>query len=414
MSTNRYGWLVVGTTIANQGLSMGILLSGFALFVVPWVDDFQVSRSQVLLGSTLVLVANSLLSPLGGKLMDSLSLRTLVLLGAGCLSAGLVMVSFATSFWMILLAYSTLLPASLVLCGSLSSQTLVSKWFTEGRGLALGVSALGSSAGGFILPAVISALIAAYSWRQTLLILAIVSLVALIPLNGLILRRDPPTADSASDGGEEQASGPVWTAGMVLKKPMFWIPVVGFIPLMASFTGVQFNLGAYMADLGNDQGLAAKLIITVALGQVVGKLGAGSLSSRLDHRLIYWAMAIMMAGSLFLFSGGPSVSTLYVASAMMGTATGAVLPMIPIVYSARFGTRSIGVVLGIVVLVMIVGSFGSLFAGLVYDSTQSYDTAFLAFGILLIPASLLVAFLPSPDKAQKAWPEQAPGDKEDQ
>ena len=156
---NRYGWCVVGTTLANQSLSMGILLAGFALFVVPWVEEFGVARSQVLICSTLILVVNSLLSPLAGKLMDSLSLRTLIVLGVICLGAGLTLVSFATSFWMILAAYATLLPISLVMCGSLSSQTLVSKWFTEGRGFALGISSLGSSLGGFVLPAIIALLI---------------------------------------------------------------------------------------------------------------------------------------------------------------------------------------------------------------------------------------------------------------
>ena len=402
----KYGWFVVGTTVANQGLTMGILLSGFALFVIPWVDEFQVSRSQVLLGSTLVLVVNSLLSPLGGKLMDSISLRKLILVGVMCLSAGLALVAFATSFWMILLAYSTLLPASLVLCGSLSSQTLVSKWFTQGRGNALGISALGSSAGGFLLPAVISILIASYSWRQALLVLSILSLILLFPLNGMVLRREPPDHSDTADDSQNQASGPIWTTAKVVRKPMFWIPVTGFIPLMAGYTGVQFNLGAYMADLGYEQGLAAKLIISIAVGQVIGKLGAGSLSERLDHRMIYWAMAGTMAVSLFLYSGSPSAMSLYAASVLMGAATGAVLPMIPIVYSARFGTRSIGVVLGIVVLVMIVGSFGSLFAGLIYDATESYETAFWIFGGLLVPASVLVAFMPTPEKAQSAWPQE--------
>ena len=161
-----------------------------------------------------------------------------------------------------------------------------------------------------------------------------------------------------------------------------------------------------MGDLGYDQGLAAKLIISIAVGQVVGKLAAGSLSERMDHRMIYWAMASMMAVSLFLYSGSPSQAHLYLASVLMGAATGAVLPMIPIVYSARFGTRSIGVVLGIVVLIMIIGSFGSLFAGIVYDTTQSYETAFWAFGILLVPAAVLMAFLPDPEKARNAWPEE--------
>ncbi|WP_425044323.1 MFS transporter [Primorskyibacter sp. S87] len=411
MSTNKnYGWFVVGTTLVNQSLSMGILLAGFALFVVPWVEEFQVARSQVLLGSTFILVVNSLLSPFAGRLMDRLSLRTLILLGVVCLAAGLVLISIASSFWMILVAYATLLPVSLVMCGSLSSQTLVSKWFTEGRGFALGISSLGSSIGGFILPAVISALIVAFSWRQALIILAVVCLVTLIPLNGIILRKEPPKPVAEAEGEREgeqpqESAEPLWTTGQVVRMPMFWIPVLGIIPLMAGFTGVQFNLGAYVSDLQYDQSLAAQLITVAAIGQVVGKLAAGSLSEKVDHRIIYWVMAIMMGAAMYLFSGGPSQSTLYLAAALMGGASGATLPMLPIMYSSRFGTRSIGIVLGFVTLVLVVGSFGSLFAGLIYDATQSYDMAFLIFGALLVPVSILMAFLPSPDKARKKWPE---------
>jgi MFS family permease len=405
---NKYGWFVVGTTLANQSLSMGILLAGFALFVMPWVEEFEVARSQVLLSSTLVLVINSLLSPFAGRLMDSLSLRTLIILGVVCLSAGLTLVSFATSFWMILAAYATLLPVSLVMCGSLSSQTLVSKWFNEGRGFALGISSLGSSMGGFILPAVIAVLLANFSWRQALIILAVFCLVTLIPLNGIILRKEPPKPAEAEEGKEEvQASsaGPIWTTGEVIKKPMFWIPVLGIIPLMAGYTGVQFNLGAYMSDLGYDQSLAAQLITLVAVGQVVGKMAAGSVSEKLDHRLIYWIMAGGMGVAMYLFSGGPSQSSLYLAAGLMGAASGATLPMLPIMYSSRFGTKSIGVVLGFVTLMLVVGSFGSLLAGIIYDSTQSYDMAFLIFGALLIPVSIGMAFLPSPKKARESWPE---------
>ena len=405
---NRHGWLVVGTTLANQSLSMGILLAGFALFVVPWVEEFEVARSQVLLGSTLILVVNSLLSPYAGKLMDRLSLKTLIVVGVICLSAGLTLVSFAKAFWMILAAYATLLPISLVLCGSLSSQTLVSKWFDEGRGFALGISSLGSSIGGFILPALISALIATFSWRLALIILAVLCLVTLVPLNGMVLKKEPPEPAGGEDGQSDlqaPSAEPAWKTGDLIRKPMFWIPVLGIIPLMAGFTGVQFNLGAYMSDLGYDQSLAAQLITVAAVGQVVGKLAAGSVSEKLDHRFIYWTMAVMMGIAMYLFSGGPDQGTLYVAAGLMGAASGATLPMLPIMYSSRFGTRSIGVVLGFVTLVLVVGSFGSLFAGVIYDITQSYDMAFLIFGVMLIPVSLAMVFLPSPAKARNSWPD---------
>ena len=184
---------------------------------------------------------------------------------------------------------------------------------------------------------------------------------------------------------------------------MFWIPVAGIIPLMAAFTGIQFNLGAYMGDLGYDQGLAAQLIMIIAGGQVGGKLIIGAFSDRMDHRHIYWIMAAMTAIAIFLFAGGPSQFSLYAGSAILGLSVGATLPMLPIIYAPRFGTRSLGTVLGLVNLVLIVGSFGSLFAGAIYDRTESYDIAFLVFALLLIPVSIAMYFLPSPERARASW-----------
>ncbi|WP_209835612.1 MFS transporter [Ruegeria sp. HKCCE3926] len=415
MSTkNTYGWFVVGTTLANQSIAMGVLLSGYALFVLPWAEEFQVPQSQVLLGSTIVLVVNSLASPFAGKLMDKLSLRTLILIGVACLAAGLLLISFASAFWMILAAYATLLPAAIIFCGSLSSQTLVSKWFTEGRGVALGVSSLGSSVGGFVLPLVISALIAAFDWRMTMIILAVGAVAVLFPLNGLVLRKDPPKPADPSETDTQAGAQvePDWIASQLVRMPTFWIPVLGIVPLMAAYTGVQFNLGALVNSLsfgegaeGVKNGLAAKLISTIAVGQVIGKLAASSASERIDHRVVYWIMAVLMAAALFLLSGEPSVTVLYIACLLLGSAVGATLPMLPIFYTSRLGAKSIGVILGIATLVLILGSFGSYVTGLIYEATQSYDTAFLAMGALLIPVSIAMFFLPSPEKARKSWPQ---------
>ena len=76
---------------------------------------------------------------------------------------------------------------------------------------------------------------------------------------------------------------------------------------------------------------------------------------------------------------------LVLAAGIQGFATGGVMPMMGIMYSARFGTLSFGRVLGYVNLVIMVGSFGSIFSGWVFDMTQSYDVAFWIFTALLLP-----------------------------
>lgn len=409
MSKNKYGWAVVFTTVMNQGLVMGILLAGFALLVVPWVETFDLQISEAMTSITLLLMMNSLLSPIAGKYMDKISLRNMIIFGILCMAVGLTVIAHATEYWMIIAMYATLLPLALVMCGSLSSQTLISRWFVEGRGMALGISSLGSSIGGLLLPAMITALIASFTWNKALLILALAIITILLPLNFLILSREPKPQE-ASKPSKTQASTdqtaviePKWTTAMMLKEPMFWLPILGFIPIMGAFSGVQFNFGAYMNELRLDQSIAAQLIMSLAVGQVVGKLIMGALGDKFDHRVLYWLLAVSISFAMFMFMGSPSIFELYLGAALLGFAAGGTLPMMPIIYASRFGTRSMGSVLGFVTLFLVVGSFGSLFAGYIYDKTQSYETAFVIFALLPIIPSIAMFFLKSPEKARADW-----------
>jgi MFS family permease len=374
------------------------MIYSFALFVVPWLDHFEIPRSQVMLAILAFQVTTGLLSPALGRIMDQYEMRRLVITGALSMGLGIAVLSQATQFWQIILIYSTLLPVGMLLCGTLASQTMVSKWFTGNRGLAIGLSSMGTSIGGLIIPMVVIALIARYEWQGALLILSVVSTVILIPLNLIVLRFEPPLANQESKpGGNQFFDSRTWTSREILTSKAFWIPVIALIPINAAFVGVQFNLGAYMADLGHDQSIAAKLIAVTSLMMIAGKLFFGAMGDRIDHRKLYWIMASLLIVALVFYEGSPGKSDLVIAAGIQGFATGGVMPLIGIIYSVRFGTLSFGRVLGYVNLVIMFGSFGSIFSGWIFDSTQSYDVAFWVFMILILPGMTIMLFLPPPE-----------------
>ena len=370
------------------------MIYSFALFVVPWLEHFDIARSQVMLAILAFQVTTGLLSPVLGRLMDHFVMRRLVIAGAVSMGLGLALLSQATQFWQVILIYTTLLPIGMLLCGTLASQTMVSKWFTGNRGLAIGLSAMGTSIGGLIIPMVVIALIASYEWQGALLILSVVSTVILIPLNFLVLRFEPPVVD-LGNGALQLIDSRNWTNREILTSKAFWIPVVALIPVNAAFGGVQFNLGAYMSDLGYEQSLAAQLIAVTSLMMILGKLFFGAMGDRVDHRKLYWMMAVLLFVALLFYEGSPGKSELILAAGIQGFATGGVMPMMGIMYSARFGTLSFGRVLGYVNLVIMLGSFGSIFSGWVFDMTQSYDVAFWIFMALILPGVIIMFFLPS-------------------
>jgi MFS family permease len=155
----------------------------------------------------------------------------------------------------------------------------------------------------------------------------------------------------------------------------------------AAFGGVQFNLGAYMQDLNFEPGQAAILISLISVSMIVGKLFFGSLSDTVDHRRLYWVAAFCLGLSLVMFQGNPELIRIRAAAFLLGFATGGILPLTGIIISSRFGVASFGRVMGLVSLFLMLGAFGPLLAGWIYDVAGSYDIAFSALLLLLIPAA---------------------------
>ncbi|MDH5737599.1 MAG: MFS transporter [Gammaproteobacteria bacterium] len=390
-----YGWVIVLLTLMVQAVTVGILIYSFAMFVVPWLHAFHSSRAELMLIIFLLQISIGLISPFCGQLLDRYSMRYLMTVGGCCVALGLCLVSLSTQLWQLALIYATLFPVGMVLSGTLASQTLISKWFHTNRGLAMGLSSMGTSMGGFVFPWVTSQLIAQQGWQQASLALAILSLLLIVPFSLWVLRRSPPRL-SGTVTGEGSMVHKTLSSREILTGTRFWIPVLGLIPVNMAFGGVQFNLGAYMNDLGFEQSMAAALIAVTSVSMILGKLFFGSLGDRVDHRKLYWLMAVCLAVSLLSYVYGRSSHWLYIAAGFQGLATGGVMPMMGIMYSSRFGTQAFGKVLGLVNLFLMCGSLGSLLSGFIFDVTGSYSPAFLFFALLLIPASISMAWLPEP------------------
>jgi len=127
---------------------------------------------------------------------------------------------------------------------------------------------------------------------------------------------------------------------------------------------------------------------------IIGKLFFGAMGDRVDHRMLFWIMAVLQVCSLMLYEGSPDHVALMLAAALQGLSVGGVMPMMGIAYSAHFGTLSFGKILGYVNLFMMVGSFGSILSGWIFDFTGSYDAAFWIFSGIVLPGIIVTYFLP--------------------
>ncbi len=425
ISAQRYRWIIVAYSLVIQAVCVGILIYCFALFSLPWLDEFGSSRRDVMITISGLQLAMGIVSPFVGRAMDRYAMRNIVLLGVVLLALGLWLCQLATALWQIWLIYATVMPLATVMMGTLAAQTLVTKWFVQQRGLALGLSALGTNVGGLILPLMVAALIVDAGWRQTFNLLALMALGLVVPLTLLILRREPPEhsrihpargepdtpspptqapTNTPTQTPAESLAGRVWTSREILSTRLFWLPFLALVPLNMAFGALQFNLGGLVRDIGASDESTAALITISALGMVLGKLFCGALGDRIDHRVLFWLANGVMCiaiGQLLVAEDYPGLMR---GVAGMGLAGGGLLPMMGLIFSARFGVESFGRVMGFVMLSVMLGGLAPVIAGWTYDVSGSYDTALWGVYVITLPAVVAMKWLPTPEQARKLHP----------
>ena len=383
----------------HPGRERGACLSTvFALFTIPWLEVFEASRRDVMITISVLQVGMGVLGPFVGRIMDVVNMRWLVMAGAIILAFGLWLVQHATALWQLWLIYGTIMPLSTVLMGTLASQTLVAKWFTEQRGLALGISAMGTNLGGVVFPLVVAGWLEAFGWRETFAYLGVTVALVAIPLTLLVLRREPPAAQEIPVQGTvpKALSERVWTTGEILRSSRFWLPFLSLLPMNMAFGAVQYNLAIYARDLAMPDGTAATLITLSSICMLAGKLFFGSLGDRVDHRVLFWIANTCTLIALAMFVIVENYWPLIFAVVFLGLSGGGILPMMGVIFAARFGAASFGRVMGVVMMNILFGAAAPVIAGWVYDVQGSYDAALWAFFALTVPAMIAMIWLPPP------------------
>ena len=395
-----YRWIVVAYGVTLQAISVGTLIYCFTLFTLPWLEEFGSSRRDLMLTIALLQIGAGVMGPLAGRALDTFPLKWVILTGLACMVMGLLLAQRATALWHLWLVYATLMPITMTLTGTLAAQTLVSRWFTDNRGFALGISAIGTNVGGIILPILVSAWLLQVGWRDTLNNLMFLAVALVLPLTFLVLSRSPTPASNLESGGASDQR--VWTTREILTTSIFWIPFCGLAPLSMAFGTLQFNLGIIVRDIGLDTAVTGNLIALTSVCMVAGKLFFGIMGDRVDHRKLYWIANVATIIALLLVLYAQTLPVLVFATVATGISGGGILPLMGLMYSSRFGVASFGRVMGFGMLTIMAGAVSPIGAGWVYDLYGSYSIALVTLALIMLPAGIAMIWLRPPEPAANA------------
>jgi sugar phosphate permease len=389
-----YGWFVLAASAVCELLVMGATAYAAGLFVLPLQAEFHISRASANSSVIILYLGASIAAPFIGRLLDRLSIRLVVASGAIILALAFAGIAMTSS--LLVMALLLLIPASIafVALGPLTTQTLTTRWFNRHRGLALGIAAVATSGGGFVVVPLLGLAIQRYGWRQGLLYEGVAVAIVILVLALTVLRNRPSDVGLGDHpenlGAVNEAAAVTLSVKEMFLAGAFWIPSLALAVISGTSQATVITLVPYGAQLGFAPAQAALLISGFSIAAAVTKIGAGLLADRINQRLllVVAALAMMLSWLVLLFS--PSYGALLAGACLAGVALGCALPTTAGLIAAHFGAQRFGAVMGWTsTLTGILAIAAVLFVGSVFDRSHSYVLAFQVFAALL--ACLLVA-----------------------
>jgi len=376
------GWGIVATLFVTLFLVFGGGFNTAGVFFTPLLDHFGWSRAQLSLLQTALALSAGLGTPLVGLLLDRIEARMVIAAGAALSGAGFIVASRADAFGTMLAAYtllgvglsaSTLLPCSLV----------VANWFGARRGLALGLTMAGTSAGGMAMTLVASRAIADAGWRAAYVTLALPMLLVVVPLV-IITVRTRPRAAAAVTVAQAADALPGLEVGDALRARSFWLIAVAQFAFAFAVTGTNLHGVPYLIGIGYSAARAAEMLSLIFGIAALGKLVMGTLADRIGaRRALVVNFALTAIGMLTLLRADDAVmATVFIA--IYGLAVGAPLTLVPLLIAESLGLKRFGALSGLAGLFNVLGAaIGPVVAGRVFDATGSYTGAFQLFTVAL-------------------------------
>ncbi|MBR73900.1 MAG: hypothetical protein CL872_03045 [Dehalococcoidaceae bacterium] len=388
----HYAWIVVLIGIISNMLAAGYIFWAIAVYIPEISEHFSIGRLPVILCFTAGQALSAICSSYIGRYMDKNGARKSLIIGSIIAAIGFLVTASSLNIftvfvgWLIVgIARPFVLP--------ITFNWLVTRWFVTNRQAALGLVTTGLGLGGLMLP-VFTELTNMYSWQFTLYSAAIIFPVLNI-IFALFFLRDLPEEFGIHPVNdlEKNTTSDERLTGLDLNSAKgtsaFWFITIAFVFFFMGQGAVNLLGFDFLINEGVDN--AALFFGVSALIRGLGRIPGSILVNRISNIfrlaiLVSFLQAFAMLTIVFstkLFS--------LVAFVVFWGGGGIFVPMLEsLILTKTFGVKHYGAISGMVLAFAFGGQIvAPILGGFIFDATDSYDVAFVAYCIM----SLIAGFL---------------------
>lgn len=400
----HYGWVMLGVTFFTM-LTTACALGAPGVLMPALEKEFHWTAAEISGALAIRLLLFGVIAPFAASLMIRYGIRRVVSLALAFIASGLIASLFVGQVWQLMLFWGIMVGCGAGMTAIVLGATVANRWFTEKRGLVIGILTASNATGQLAFLPIIAQLSETAGWRAALIMVCGLLAVSLVLV--LLLARERPADLDLLPFGERagtQSPAPVTARPLEIlrdaaKTRTFWILFGTFFVCGASTNGlIQTHFVSMCGDFGLAAVGAASVLAMMGLFDFVGTIGSGWLSDRFDARwLLFWYYGLRGLALLYLPHSTFTVFGLSPFAVFYGLDWIATVPPTLKLTAEKFGRERSSVVFGWVFCGHQLGAAGIAYAaGVIRTASGSYIPAFLIGGSLCLVAALAVLLIIRP------------------
>ncbi len=399
---NRSPWPEVAKLFIILTAIMAVRNS-YGVFFTSIENQYNLSRAATsAIYSTFNALA-AIFTILGGLALDRFGPK-IVFLGMGVVTAlSLVLTGRTTSAWQLYLTFSFLLAAGSG-CGFSITLATVSRLFSKGRGLALGMTLSGEGAGTLAVAPLATFLIAGFGWQNAYSILGLIAggLVFVFALLLNPVRKSPPVfaTSAAAKPGPTPVAQPGFSLKEAARTRSFWF--LGLVYLLFSFNFylVLAHIVPHATDLSITAAHAAIIVSLIGASTIPGRLVIGWASDRTNRKLLAIYCALIQVAAMLWLAWSGSLWMFFAFAVVFGFTFGGLSNLMASLIADTFGLSNLGAIVGVLVVGFTIGAaLGPAVGGVIFDTLHTYFASFVIGAGTASLAALFVALTRRESKA---------------
>lgn len=412
----HYAWVIAAVTFFAM-LTTSAALGMPGAMLQPLSQEFHWSTDELSSVFAVRFALFGLLGPFAALFIGRFGMRRVMLVAATLIGTSMLLATQVTQLWQMFLLWGLVLGCGTGLTALVLGAMVASRWFTERRGLVVGLLAASTATGQLLFLPLAAWLIESFGWRWAVVPIIVACVLVVIAVQ-LLMQDHPKELGLLSFGEKGEAPSPdpapapaplKWSVPFQVlaeasRSRSFWILAATFFICGLSTNGlVQTHFISLCGDNGMSAVPAASVLAMMGVFDLVGTTLSGWLSDRYDNRkLLLWYYGLRGLSLIWLPYSDFTFYGLGLFAMFYGLDWIATVPPTVKLSAQEFGKEKAGAIFGWIFAAHQLGAATAAYgAGLTRTVLLTYTPALIVAGAACLLAAAIVMGIrkPAPVKA---------------